>query len=56
MTNFIIFIFAMISTPFAPNDIYSLFLVDLHIFFTIQGTCKPAVSNIPTEKQIVSYI
>ena len=51
MTNFIIFIFAMISTPFAPNDIYSLFLVDLHIFFTIQGACKPAVSNIPTEKQ-----
>ncbi len=53
MTTLIIFIFAMISTPFAPNDIYSLFLVDLHIFFTIQGACKPAVSNIPTEKQIV---
>ena len=43
----------MISTPFAPNDIYSLFLVDVHIFFTIQGACKPAISNIPTEKQIV---
>ena len=28
-------------------------LVDLHIFFMIQGTCKPVVSNIPTEKQIV---
>ena len=53
MTILIIFIFAMISTPFAPNDIYRLFLVDLHIFFMIQGTCKPVVSNIPTEKQIV---
>ena len=45
----------MISTPFAPNDIYSLFLVDLHIFFTIQGACKPAVSNIPTEKHTKSF-
>lgn len=28
MTTFIIFIFFMISIPFAPNDTYSPFLVD----------------------------
>ena len=52
MTTFIIFIFFMISIPFAPNDTYSPFLVDFP-FFTIQGTCRPAVNNIPIEKQLV---
>jgi len=35
MTTLIIFIFVMISTPIAPNDIYRPFLVDLRIFFTM---------------------
>lgn len=52
MTTFIIFIFFMISIPFALNDTYSPFLVDFP-FFTIQGTCRPAVNNIPIEKQLV---
>ena len=52
MTTFIIFIFFMISIPFAPNDTYSPFLVDFP-FFTLQGTCRPAVNNIPIEKQLV---
>ena len=33
--------------------IYRAFLVNLHIFLTMQGTCNPAVSNIPTEKQFI---
>lgn len=51
MTTFIIFIFFMISIPFAPNDTYSPFLVDFP-FFTIQGTCRPAVNNIPIENSL----
>ena len=34
--------------------IYRAFLVNLHIFLTMQGTCNPAVSNIPTEKQFIN--
>ena len=52
MTILIIFIFFKFSTLSAPNNIYRAFLVNLHIFLTMQGTCNPAVSNIPTEKQL----
>ena len=52
MTTFIIFIFFMISIPFAQNDTYTTFLVDFP-FFKIQGTCRPADNNIPIEKQLV---
>ena len=53
MTILIIFIFFKFSTLSAPNNIYRAFLVNLHIFLTMQGTCNPAVSNIPTEKQFI---
>ena len=33
----------MISIPLAPNDTYSPFLGDFP-FFTIQGTCRPALN------------
>ena len=54
MTILIIFIFFKFSTLSAPNNIYRAFLVNLHIFLTIQGSCNPAVSNIPTEKQFIN--
>jgi len=56
MTIFIIFIFLMISIPFALNDIYPSFLVILHILFAMQGICSPAASNIPIKKLTAAFL